>query len=165
MVVMIDLENLAAYEKYRKKRAADAEAKEIVEFAINLAASWSSVKGIGTNEDMTAAQFREIALRFPEAVEAAHMGHPDFRVGGKIFATLGYPNEVRGVLVLSPEEQQELISQHPEMLEQVPGGWGSRVRTQVLLKQITRPVLRAAMRKAWQMKAPKRLSKSRPLAK
>ena len=44
MVVMIDLENLAAYEKYRKKRAADAEAKEIVEFAINLAASWSSVK-------------------------------------------------------------------------------------------------------------------------
>src|SRR5438132_8889105 len=42
---------------------------------------------------MTAAQFREIALSFPEAVEAAHMGHPDFRVGGRIFATLGYQNE------------------------------------------------------------------------
>ena len=54
------------------------------------------------------------------------MGHPDFRVGGKIFATLGYPNEERGVLVLSPEEQQEVISQHPEMFEPVPGGWGSR---------------------------------------
>ena len=114
---------------------------------------------------MTAAQFREIALSFPEAVEATHMGHPDFRLGGKIFATLGYPNEGRGVLVLSPEEQQELISQHPEMFEPVPGGWGRRGSTQVLLKQITRPVLRAAMRKAWQMKAPKRLSKSRPLAK
>jgi len=56
---------------------------------------------------MTAAQFREIALSFPEAVEAAHMGHPDFRVAGRIFATLGYQNERRGVLLLSPEEQQE----------------------------------------------------------
>ena len=57
---------------------------------------------------MTSAQFREIALSFPEAVEAAHMGHPDFRVGGKIFATLGYQNEGCGVLLLSPEEQQEV---------------------------------------------------------
>ena len=114
---------------------------------------------------MTAAQFREIALSFPEAVEAAHMGHPDFRVGGRIFATLGYPNEGRGVLVLSPEGQQELISLHPEMFEPVPGGWGRRGSTQVLLRQITRPVLEAAMRKAWQRKAPKRLSKPRRVAR
>src|SRR5207248_8341734 len=114
---------------------------------------------------MTTEQFREIALSFPEAVEAAHMGHPDFRVGGKIFATLGYPNDTRAVLVLLPDEQKEVISQHPEMFEPVPGGWGRRGSTQVLLKQITRPILKAAMRKAWQMKAPKRLSKSRPLAK
>jgi hypothetical protein len=114
---------------------------------------------------MTAAQFREIALSFPEAVEAAHMGHPDFRVGGKIFATLGYQNEGRGVLILSPEEQRELISQYPEMFEPVPGGWGLRGSTQVLLKQITRPVLQAAMTRAWQRKAPKRLSKPRPAAK
>src|SRR5207249_4889635 len=114
---------------------------------------------------MTAAQFREIALSFPDAVEAAHMGHPDFRVDGKIFATLGYPDEGRGVLLLSPDEQQELISQHPEIFEPVPGGWGRRGSTQVLLTQITRAVLEAAMKKAWQMKAPKRLSKSRPLAK
>ena len=59
---------------------------------------------------MTAAQFREIAISFPEAVEAAHMGHPDFRVGGRIFATLGYQNEGRGVILLSREEQQEMIS-------------------------------------------------------
>jgi hypothetical protein len=110
------------------------------------------------NEEMTVAQFREIALSFPEAVEAAHMGHPDFRVAGKIFATLGYPNEGRGVLLLSPEEQQEVISQHPEMFEPVPGGWGRRGSTQVLLKQVKRPVLEAAMRKAWKRKAPKRLS-------
>jgi len=74
---------------------------------------------------MTAAQFREIALSFPEAVEAAHMGHPDFRVAGRIFATLGYQNEGRGVLLLSPEEQQEMIGQHPKMFEPVPGGLGS----------------------------------------
>ena len=113
---------------------------------------------------MTTEQFREMALSFPEAVEAAHMGHPDFRVGGvggKIFATLGYPNDTRAVLVLLPDEQKEVISQHPEMFEPVPGGWGHRGSTQVLLKQITRPILKAAMRKAWQRKAPKRLSKAR----
>ncbi len=114
---------------------------------------------------MTAAQFREIALSFPEAVEAAHMGHPDFRVGGKIFATLGYPDQGRGVLVLSPEEQQGLISRYPEMFEAVPGGWGRRGSTQVLLTKITRPVLQAAMRKAWRSKAPRRLSKPRRIAK
>src|SRR5438874_12011160 len=110
---------------------------------------------------MTVAQFRKMALSFPEAVEAAHMGHPDFRVGGKIFATLGYPNDGRGVLLLSPGEQQELISQHPEMFELVPGGWGLRGSTQVRLKQITRPVLQAAMTKAWQRRVPNRLSKPR----
>ena len=110
---------------------------------------------------MTAAQFREIALSFPEAVEAAHMGHPDFRVGGRIFATLGYQNEGCGVLLLSPEEQQEIISQHPKMFEPVPGGWGRRGSTQVVLARITRPVLEAAMRKAWRSKAPKRLTKPR----
>jgi hypothetical protein len=115
----------------------------------------------GANEEMTAAQFREIALSLPEAVEAAHMGHPDFRVGGRIFATLGYQNEGRGVLLLSPEEQQEMISQHPKMFEPVPGGWGRRGSTQVVLARITQPVLEAAMRKAWQRKAPKRLSKPR----
>ena len=114
---------------------------------------------------MTDAQFREIALSFPEAVEAAHMDHPDFRVGGRIFATLGYQNEGRGVLLLSPDEQHEVIGQHPEMFESVPGGWGRRGSTQVILKQIARPVLEAAMRKAWQRKAPKRLSKSRPKAR
>ena len=115
----------------------------------------------GANEEMTAAQFREMALSFPEAVEAAHMGHPDFRVAGRIFATLGYQNEGRGVLLLSPEEQQEMISQHPKMFEPVPGRWGRRGSTQVVLARITRPVLEAAMRKAWQRKAPKRLSKPR----
>jgi hypothetical protein len=111
------------------------------------------------NEEMTTEQFRNIALNFPEAVEGAHMGHPDFRVGGRIFATLGYPGQGRGVLVLSPDEQQELIREYPEMFEPVPGGWGRTGSTQVLLAKITRSILKPAMRKAWQRKAPKRLSK------
>jgi hypothetical protein len=114
----------------------------------------------GANEEMTAAQFREMALSFPEAVEAAHMGHPDFRVAGRIFATLGYQNEGRGVLLLSPEEQQEMISQHPKMFEPVPGGWGRHGSTQVVLARITRPVLKAAMRKAWQRKAPETIQQA-----
>jgi hypothetical protein len=113
---------------------------------------------------MTTGQFREIALGFPEVVEAAHMGHPDFRVGGKIFATLGYPDQGWGVLFLSAEEQQELISEYPEMFEPVPGGWGRSGSTQVLLALMTRPILTAAMRKAWTRKAPKRLSKPRTAA-
>src|SRR5437879_13172080 len=98
---------------------------------------------------MTDAQFREIALSFPEAVEAAHMGHADFRDGGRIFATLGYQNEGRGVLLLSPEEQQEMISQHPKMFEPVGGGGGRRGSTQVLVARITRPIVDSAMRNAW----------------
>ena len=114
---------------------------------------------------MTAAHFRKIALSFPEAVEAAHMGHPDFRVGGRIFATLGYQNEGRGVLLLSPGEQEEIISQHPEMFEPVPGGWGRRGSTQVVLGRTTPAVLEAAMKKAWLRKAPKRSSKFRRVAR
>src|SRR5438552_13315616 len=106
---------------------------------------------------MTGAQFREMALSFPEAVEAAHMGHPDFRVGGRIFATLGYQNERRGVLLLSPEEQQEMISQHPKMFEPVPGGWGRRGSTQVDLTRIMWLILEAVNRMSLYRIASKRL--------
>ena len=110
---------------------------------------------------MTAAHFPKFALGFPETIEAAHVGHPDFRVGGKMFATLGYPNEECAVLLLSPEEQRQLVSQYPKMFESVPGGWGRRGSTQVLLNHVTKPVLKAAMERAWMRKAPKRLSKLR----
>jgi len=58
---------------------------------------------------MTARDFREIALSFPEAIESAHMSHPDFRVGGRIFATLGYPDEEWGMIKLTPEEQRKFV--------------------------------------------------------
>jgi hypothetical protein len=108
---------------------------------------------------MTAAEFRRIALNLPEAVESAHIGHPDFRVRGKIFATLGYPNDRFGVVLLTPEAQQELIGHYPEVFSAVSGGWGRRGSTQVLLQAADRHVLEPAMQSAWRKVAPKRLSK------
>ena len=108
---------------------------------------------------MKADDFRKIALSLPEAVEASHVAHPDFRVGGKIFATLGYPDMRYGVLVLTPEKQQELLGRYPEMFEAVKGGWGRRGSTQVLLKAADRRVLESAMESAWRGRAPKRVAK------
>jgi hypothetical protein len=64
---------------------------------------------------MTAATFRRLALRLPGAVEREHMNHPDFRVGGKIFATLGYPRDEFGMVKLTPEEQQTFMLEEPEV--------------------------------------------------
>jgi hypothetical protein len=64
---------------------------------------------------MTANEFRKIAFSLPEAEERAHMSHPDFRVGGKIFATLGYPDKTRGMVKLSPEEQHYFSKDYPDV--------------------------------------------------
>jgi len=76
---------------------------------------------------MKADDFRRIALSLPEASESAHMGHPDFPVGGKIFATLGYPNRETGVIILPPDEQERLIRAYPDTFEPVKGAWDSGV--------------------------------------
>src|ERR1035437_9112986 len=73
---------------------------------------------------MTGADFRRIALTMPEAVEGAHFGNPDFRVAGKIFATLALEKEGFGVLLLSPEQQAGMVEDAPELFSPVPGGWG-----------------------------------------
>jgi hypothetical protein len=100
---------------------------------------------------MTADQFRKIALCFENAIESSHVGHPDFRVkGGKIFATLGYPDERFAVLLLRPDQQAELIGRYPEMFEPVKGGWGKRGSTQVVLKAASQNAIESAMKMAWQ---------------
>jgi len=71
---------------------------------------------------MTAADFRRIALSMPEAAEGAHFGNADFRVGGKIFATLALEKEGYGVLLLSPEEQAGMVEDAPDVFSPVPGG-------------------------------------------
>lgn len=75
---------------------------------------------------MTAADFRRIALALPEAVEGSHFGSADFRVGGKIFATLALESEGYGVLLLTPEQQAGMVEDEPRIFSPVPGvggGW------------------------------------------
>ena len=99
---------------------------------------------------MTPDDFRDLALSFPGASEAAHSGHPDFRVNGKIFATLGYPDESFAVLMLTPDAQQEAIGRHPEVFEAVAGAWGRRGNTNVRLSAARPKQLRSWIGLAWE---------------
>jgi hypothetical protein len=106
------------------------------------------------------AEFRKIALSLPETFEKSHVGHPDFRVkGGKIFATLGYPEKGYGVLILTADQQGELIGRYPEMFQSVKGGWGKRGSTQVVLEAARRDVIESAMKIAWAKAAPNKLKR------
>jgi hypothetical protein len=106
---------------------------------------------------MTPRNFQRIALSLPEAVESQHFGNADFRVDGKIFATLGLAKEGFGVLLLTPEQQAGMIEDAPKIFSPVPGGWGRKGSTRVLLTKVPRDILEAALRTAWRRKAPKRL--------
>ncbi len=109
---------------------------------------------------MTESEFRKIALNLPESYEKSHVGHPDFRVkGGKIFATLGYPDEGFGVLILTADQQAELIESYPEMFEPVKGAWGKRGSTQIVLKAARPDVIDSAMKLAWANAAPAKLKR------
>jgi hypothetical protein len=108
---------------------------------------------------MTALQSRKIALSLPETEERSHMGHPDFRVSGKIFATLSHPNEEYGVVLLSTADQKRFIRKRPVAFTPARGGWGRRGHTQVLLAAIDESPLREAVKAAWQKKAPGNLSR------
>jgi hypothetical protein len=106
---------------------------------------------------MTAAHLRQLALSFPEVVESSHMSHPDFRVGGKIFATLGYPDEEHGMVVLPAEDQKRLIESHPKIFATAKGAWGKQGSTIVRLAGVDKATLRSVMEMAWRHKAPKDL--------
>mgnify|MGYP001597692089 CR=1 FL=1 len=107
---------------------------------------------------MTVAGFRRIALNMPQATEGAHMGHPDFRVKGKIFATLFRRDDVDwGMVKLKPEQQCEFVEAKPRVFQLVKGGWGVRGATQVRLEFVDKAALKSAMVTAWLNVAPKRL--------
>ena len=110
---------------------------------------------------MTPNEFRELALSFPEAIESAHMRHPDFRVGGKIFATLGYPDEGSAMVKLSPDHQKEFVRTSPGLFRPVKGAWGRQGATSIYLRMATIDIVREALTAAWRNTAPKRLSKNR----
>ena len=98
---------------------------------------------------MTADEFRNLALELPGAEEDSHMDHPDFRVGGKIFATLG-PGEEWGMVKLTPEQQSMVVEAEPEIFRPVPGGWGKGGATNVRLAKADATTLKSALSMAWQ---------------
>lgn len=106
---------------------------------------------------MTPKQFKKLALSLPEAVESEHMGHPDFRVAGKIFATLGWPNGQYGMVKLTSVQQATYIQAHPKSFQMINNGWGKKGATSVCLKQVTTDQLLSALKDAWSNTVPKKL--------
>jgi hypothetical protein len=97
---------------------------------------------------MTADDFRDIVLALDGAVERAHMGHPDFRANGRIFASLHSADRF-GMVKLSPAEQAILLREHPESFEPSAGAWGRQGCTNVILASASRPAVRAAVKLAF----------------
>jgi len=104
---------------------------------------------------VTAAEFRRIALSFPETAESSHMDHPDFRVRGKIFATLNYPGKGWGMVKLSPEYQDLFLREAPQAFNPSAGAWGRKGSTSVRLNQVSKGTIRRALTQAWRNAAPK----------
>jgi len=105
----------------------------------------------------TPDDFRRIALAFPGAEEGSHMGHADFRVGGKIFATLGSPTDEWGMASLMPEQQEDFMLLAPEAFKPASGAWGRGGSTLVKLHAVADHLLEAALAAAWRKRAPKGL--------
>jgi hypothetical protein len=99
---------------------------------------------------MTPAAFRKLALSLEGATEGAHGGHADFRAGGKVFASLGYPDASWGMVKLAPEQQQMVIAAEPAMFVPVEGAWGQRGATSVKLAAADSHAMQSALTMAWQ---------------
>ena len=97
---------------------------------------------------MTVDEFRRIALSQPGAVEGEHMNHPDFRIGDRIFASLGYPDEGWGMVKLSVESQADVISKAPASFKAATGAWGRAGSTLVHLASVDVQMLRGALQLA-----------------
>lgn len=110
---------------------------------------------------MTAADFRRIALSLPEAEESSHMGSPDFRVGGHIFATLASEAQGFGNLMLTPGQQADFVAEAPEIFLPIPGGWGRMGMTHIRLAAANEATLAGALHTAWKLRTEKNASTGR----
>lgn len=108
-------------------------------------------------DHVTVHDFRRIALALPEASENAHMGHPDFRVRNKVFATLGYPDNAWAMVKLTPEQQASFVRAEPAVFVPVKGAWGRRGATNIRIDLADEATLRHAIVAAWRNVAPKRV--------
>src|SRR2546423_131336 len=104
---------------------------------------------------MDANHFRRIALSLPGVEESSHMGQPDFRVGGRIFATLASEKQGYGNLMLTLEQQTEFVQELPEVFLPIPGGWGKMGMTHIRLAAASEDVLTGALRTAWKLRVEK----------
>ena len=104
---------------------------------------------------MDAEDFRRIALSMEGAEEASHMCSPDFRVGGRIFATLASQAAGYGNLMLSPEQQAEFVAELPEVFVPIAGAWGRMGMTHIRLTAASEDVLTGALRTAWKLRVEK----------
>ena len=116
---------------------------------------------------MTAKDFRRIALSLEGAEESSHMGSPDFRVGGRIFATLASQNLGYGNLMIGPEQQAAFIEDAPDVFLPIAGGWGRMGMTHIRLAQATEDIMAGALRVAWQFRMEKnaKAGKKKPKSK
>jgi hypothetical protein len=104
---------------------------------------------------LNAADFRRIALSLEGAEEGSHMGAPDFRVGGRIFATLASQHEGYGNLMLTPEIQADFVNEAAEVFLPIRGGWGRMGMTHIRLAKASEDVLAGALRAAWKLRLEK----------
>jgi hypothetical protein len=104
---------------------------------------------------MNAKDFRRIALSFAGAEDGSHMGHADFRVGGRIFATLASLDKGFGNLMLTLEQQKAFVEDLPEVFVPVAGGWGRKGVTHIRLAAASEEVMRGALQVAWTLRVEK----------
>ena len=98
---------------------------------------------------MSPEDFRRLALELPDVVEGAHMGKADFRVGDRIFASLGYPDTGWGMVKLEPEDQAVRVEAEPGVFKPANGAWGRQGSTLVRLDGADAVTLTGALRAAW----------------
>ena len=101
---------------------------------------------------MNASDFRRLALSLEGAEEGSHFGAADFRVGGRIFATLAAVKQGYGNLMITPEHQAMFVAEAPEIFLPIPGGWGRNGATHVVLAKVSEDVLLGALRTAWKLR-------------
>jgi hypothetical protein len=104
---------------------------------------------------MNVADFRRIALGLPGAEESSHMGQPDFRVDGRLFATLASAKQGYGNLRLTMEQQTAFVEEMPEVFLPIPGGWGRIGMTHIRLAEASEDVLYGALHTAWKLRVEK----------
>ena len=124
-----------------------------------------NLHGAAHHPPVTPARFRRIALGLKDVVELAHHGHPDFRVGGRIFATLGYPDKNWGMVVLTPDQQRAFVRNHPDVFVPAAGTWGEQGSTTVRLGAANEETLGEALTLGWRNaveKGPTRSARKKP---